>query len=131
MNQIGGSGRLGDSDREAAIGALEAHRLAGRLDSVEYEDRTVKASAATVWADLDPLFADLPEPRPRAAAVAPGATDVAPVAPRAPASALDRWGTGVIAVMPFIAVALFFIVDSWLVFLLIPVVAVLVQTSRD
>lgn len=127
MKDIGGTGRLGDTEREAAVGALEAHRIAGRLDSAAYEDRTVRAAAATVWADLDPLLADLPEPRPRAA-VPSGGADLEPLSP---ATNLDRWGTAVVAVMPFIAVALFFLFDSWLVFLLIPAVAVLVQTGRS
>ena len=128
MSGSGESMRLGDAEREAAVAALEAHRIAGRLDSSEYEDRTVKASAALVWADLDPLFADLPEPRPRPAWVAP---HVARPVAVSDASALDRWGPAVMALMPFVALALFFALKTWVVFLLIPVAAILVQTLRN
>ena len=133
MSGAGGSMRLGDAEREAAVAALEAHRIAGRLDPTEYEDRTVKASAARVWADLDPLFADLPEPRPRPAWVAPhAASPVGRAGPLPDGSGLDRWGQAVVALTPFLALALFLlVVRSWVVFLLIPVVAVLVRTLRD
>ncbi len=126
MDEVGGSMRLGNAEREAALGALEAHRIAGRLDAVEYEDRTVKAAAARVWAELDPLFADLPEPRPHPPAVSSRTAPAAPV----PGAGTDRWVSPMIAALPFIALALFFLVRSWLVFLLIPAVAMILQAGR-
>ncbi|WP_052462713.1 DUF1707 SHOCT-like domain-containing protein [Nigerium massiliense] len=66
--------RISDADRDAAVEMLREHYEAGRLDESEFEDRMATALAARIASDLDPLFADLPEPRPQpAASVFPGA----------------------------------------------------------
>lgn len=128
-----GDQRIGSTERDAAVAALDAHREAGRLTSEEYEDRSVAAGKATFWADLDPLFADLPEPRPR-----PGSAVAAPAAgmpadrPEMPVPAEqdelipDRWRAPIVALTPLVAVVLFFLTRTWLWFLLIPAVSILV-----
>jgi Domain of unknown function (DUF1707) len=59
-----GSLRIGDAERVAAATALGDHFAAGRIDQDELDERMAAAYAARTFADLDPLFADLPEPRP-------------------------------------------------------------------
>jgi len=56
--------RIGDAERERAATAIGEHYAAGRLDREEFDDRLTRAYAARTGADLAPLFADLPEPRP-------------------------------------------------------------------
>jgi len=126
------------AEREAALEALEVHREAGRLDSAQYEDRTVAASRARVWADLQLLFADLPAPRPAPPEVPdehrghrgfsigrPPPWMQADEQPR-----LGGFGTALVAVSPFLAVALFFLTGSWLWFLLIPALGAAVYGPR-
>src|SRR5215212_4587211 len=82
-----GSLRIGDAERIAAATALGDHFAAGRLDQVEFDQRLAGAYAARIFADLDPLFADLPEPRP--AAPVPAAPPM-PVRPEWPPPRVDR-----------------------------------------
>ena len=63
--------RIGNEERDAAIKALDEHMSAGRLDPDEYGQRVAEASVARTRDDLKPLFADLPEPHPFAAAPSP------------------------------------------------------------
>jgi hypothetical protein len=56
--------RVGARERDAAIAAIGEHLVAGRLELNEYERRVGAATQARTYADLRPLFADLPEPRP-------------------------------------------------------------------
>ncbi len=72
--------RVDDVGREEARMALGRHFSAGRIDYAEYEDRVGVAMTARTFADLRPLFADLPEPHPRS------------LAPQGPAPALPNWG---------------------------------------
>src|SRR3954453_1798351 len=53
--------RISDRAREAAAERLRLALGEGRLDLVEYDDRLALAYAAVTYADLEPLFADLPE----------------------------------------------------------------------
>jgi hypothetical protein len=152
-----GEGGLTEADRDAAVAALDAHRDAGRLDDVGFEDRSVRARRAWTRADLELLFLDLPEPHPVLGAPAWGSApgtgqpgrDVAPSAPAAPSA--PSWGQDassapvpmstspvparpplvspkvaqtLIALAPFVAVALWWSTKSWIFFLLIPVVSV-------
>jgi len=60
--------RVGDAEREAAADTLRTHYLKGRLDGDEFQQRLERCLAAKTYADLDPLFGDLPGPegpRPR------------------------------------------------------------------
>ena len=133
--------RIGNGDREAAVAALKTHHSEGRLDSQEYEDRAFRAGQARTWADLDTLFTDLPEPRP-----APGGTTstaagpstgpeivrAVPVGAAHPVSGgaggliPEPWARTAVAAAPIAAVLLFFITGSWLWFLAIPLVGIVV-----
>jgi Flp pilus assembly protein TadB len=53
--------RVGDAERNAAASALGEHFAAGRLDQSEFDDRMEQALRARIGADLDRLFADLPQ----------------------------------------------------------------------
>jgi len=52
--------RVGDDDRKRVTDALQAHYVAGRLSSLELEDRVAQALAAKTVGDLDVLMTDLP-----------------------------------------------------------------------
>lgn len=124
MDQIGDEGgqRIGSAERDLAIEQLRQHYEAGRLTPEEYEDRSVRASKALTWAEVTPLFADLPEPR-------PGPVRVHLVAPQARSQGLlpvsDRARETIMALTPIVALLLFFVTDfTWLWFLAIPLVGI-------
>jgi len=52
--------RVGDAEREAAADTLRTHYVKGRLDGDEFQQRLERCLAAKTYADLDPLFDDLP-----------------------------------------------------------------------
>lgn len=127
--------RIGNAERNAAMKALDAHLEAGRLGVEEYGDRSAAAAGATVASDLEALFTDLPAPHPVLPGAATSLTDRArPVAGPAGAVAerpggavaerqsgfLDVAAPRIMAVMPFVALALFFGIGGWWWFLLIP-----------
>jgi hypothetical protein len=56
--------RIGDADRDQAVDCLREHLAQGRLSQDEFEERLQRAITAKTAADLQPLFVDLPEPRP-------------------------------------------------------------------
>jgi uncharacterized protein DUF1707 len=60
--------RIGDADRDRAATALGEHYAAGRLTREELDARLGSVLAARTAADLEPLFADLPDPAPVPAA---------------------------------------------------------------
>jgi hypothetical protein len=67
--------RVGDAERQQAVGALGEHFATGRLDQDEYDTRVQAAYASRTRVDLQRLFGDLPEPvpfRPAAAEPPPG-----------------------------------------------------------
>jgi hypothetical protein len=121
--------RIGNVERNAAMKALDAHLEAGRLGVEEYGDRSAKAAGATTADELEELFSDLPEPHPALpggdgapapiAAAAPAVRDEGTVAQR-PSGFLDTAAPRIMAVMPFVALALFFTIGGWWWFLLIP-----------
>jgi len=110
--------RIGTTERNSAMKALDAHLEAGRLGVEEYADRSAKAANATVAPELTELFGDLPAPHPdipgtsplpvvppptaRLPVVAAGGT----VAERS-AGVLDTWGPRVAAITPVLAFAIF------------------------
>ena len=59
-----GSVRIGDRERDDAAEALGDHFAAGRLSREEYDDRLALVFGARTWADLTPIFGDLPGPKP-------------------------------------------------------------------
>lgn len=56
--------RVGDPERDSAVTALGVHLAQGRLRPAEHEKRCVLADIAITRAELEALFADLPEPHP-------------------------------------------------------------------
>ncbi len=124
----GGQLRIGNAERNAAMKALDVHLEAGRLGVEEYGERSAAAAGATVVSELEVLFTDLPQPHPalpgstpvpRAAASLPVPRDDGVVADR-PRGFLDVAAPRIMAVMPFVALALFFTTGAWWWFLLIP-----------
>jgi len=60
--------RIGDADRDQAVGFLQEHMAQGRIDASEFDDRMSRALKARTASELAILFDDLPEPRPPSAA---------------------------------------------------------------
>ena len=66
--------RIGDAERDRAADYLREHMSVGRLSQEEFDERVTAALQARTAADLEPLFDDLPAPRPgQDVAVAGGA----------------------------------------------------------
>jgi hypothetical protein len=128
---------VGAQERELAMEALDEHRRAGRLERAEHASRCATASRATSRAELDALFADLPEPHPAfptAGAPRGGATtSAAPEVPPAPelpelvapgGAAIARHAGLISLLTPAVAAVLFALSGGrfpW-VFVLVPVV---------
>ena len=129
MDGIGGGSdaRVGSQERDTAVAALRTHLEAGRLTPEEYEERSVTASRARTWAEIAPLFADLPDPRP-----GPVAAELAQ-RPAAATGAFPALSDGVkeriMAVTPLAALVLFFATHTWVWFLAIPIMGALLYGS--
>lgn len=147
---VSGAQRIGNHEREAAVAALQTHHAEGRIDSQEYEERSVQVQNARTWEQLHHLFVDLPAPRPEsdgtisAAPVnAPAAAPAAPVGgevtagTEGPAGGIapderrgglvpEPWAWMLVALTPIVALVLFFISQDWEWFLAIPIVGILV-----
>lgn len=125
-----GAIRIGKSERDEAIKALDEHLSEGRIDAEEYGERSARVYTARTWGDITPLFTDLPEPRPAPptaprrspSTLVPASMPGREVASGQPGS--RRVSSVVFALTPFIAVVLFVLTREWLFFLLIPVAAV-------
>jgi hypothetical protein len=125
--------RIGSAEREAAITSLGGHMAAGRLEPDEYGDRVAKASVARYTSDLAPLFDDLPKAADPIAVTRPSAqTSPAKTDDEGRSPLFGRAGTTIVALSPFIALALFFGLNAldvgaaWLAFLLIPAAGALI-----
>ncbi len=130
--QDDGDIRIGSAEREEALAALAEHHAAGRLDANDYEDRRGRATDAIVRRDLTSLFTDLPEPRPRlAGATAEGAGRNVARPATARSSTRSKVARTLVSLSPFIALVAFFRTDTWLVFLLIPIIAILARAIDD
>ncbi|GAB4583438.1 DUF1707 SHOCT-like domain-containing protein [Nocardia sp. IFM 10818] len=106
--------RIGTAEREEAMQRLSEHFAAGRLSVAEFDERSAIVSAARTRGDLASVFADLPVPV------------VGQAGGERQAKARGQWREQ--RVMPLIvilAIVLFFVTKVWLVFLIIPVAAVL------
>jgi len=116
--------RVGNAEREQAIALLAEHWRAGRLDPAEHERRVTTARQAVTKADLDALFADLPLAGP--APVSTGPVTTGPVASGGTSAGFLGAGRDrIMALTPFAALILFFVTGSWLWFLAIPVMGIL------
>jgi hypothetical protein len=129
--------RLSDQERDDAVAALRRYAQEGRLSEAELSERSEAARSAVTRGDLAPLFRDLPAETRYGAGNAsdPGTGFATPAfgAPDRPAPRGRIWGTGLVAIMPFVSLALFFITGNlagyqwaWLWFLLIPVTGIMV-----
>jgi hypothetical protein len=67
--------RIGTPERQVAIEALEAHLIAKRLDSAEYERRVESCEVARTQAELLRIFDDLPAPHPQLPSTAVPSTE--------------------------------------------------------
>lgn len=111
--------RVGTEEREQAMAALSTHFSAGRLSLTEFEDRSELVAQARTRGDLTAVFSDLPATKMTIAA--DPSVDVV-----ANGRAADAWNPGwdwraaVVGVLPFVALALFFLTSTWLWFLMIP-----------
>jgi Flp pilus assembly protein TadB len=81
--------RIGDAERETAAHELGEHYAMGRITTEEHSERLEQVWAARTSADLQPVFRDLPRPRPAqpphpAPASRAGAPDRWPPMPRVP-----------------------------------------------
>jgi hypothetical protein len=56
--------RIGDADRDQAVGFLQEHLAQGRIEASEFDDRLSRALNAKTASELAVLFEDLPDPRP-------------------------------------------------------------------
>jgi hypothetical protein len=56
--------RISDAEREDALEVLAEHVRTGRLDIDDYGSRSAKVNTAKTVRELEPLFDDLPSPRP-------------------------------------------------------------------
>jgi hypothetical protein len=147
--------RLSTAEREEAVTRLSEFHVEGRITSAEFDERAAAARAAVTRADLVPLFADLPSagpsweaepwaasPTSSAATGTPGSSFVPPPAPGYAAEARPertsralggRTGDTIMALTPFLALALFFLFGfaggfawAWLWFLIIPIAAIII-----
>jgi hypothetical protein len=112
--------RIGTAEREQAMQRLSDHFAAGRLSVAEFDERSAVVAAAMTRGDLDKVFIDLPEPVVVAAAV-PAKRE---------SGFLAEWPERVMAVIPIVAVILFFTTGSWLWFLAIPLMGALLFGNR-
>lgn len=114
--------RIGDTERQSALTALGEHMSAGRLDIDEYGDRTAKVSTAKTRGQLLDLFSDLPAPHPSFGAEprpAPQATAPAPPVRSSPSLPMRHRLAGVaVPLAALVAVALYFSLHLWIVFLI-------------
>jgi hypothetical protein len=124
--------RIGDTERNSALDALSEHLGKGRIDLDEFGTRSAQVTQARTVADLRALFVDLPLPHPTLPgsaavgglaqpAVPPAATPARPADTRTPA---QRGAAVLLAASGIIALLLFFVVKTWLVFLIPALIAV-------
>jgi hypothetical protein len=124
---------VGAQERELAMEALDEHRRAGRLERAEHASRCATASRATSRAELDALFADLPDPHPAFPTAAPRGGVTASASPEAPelpelvapgGAAIARHAGLISLLTPAVAAVLFALSGGrfpW-IFVLVPVV---------
>jgi hypothetical protein len=121
--------RIGTTEREAALTALQQHLAAGRLELDEFDERSRRAAEARTRSELAALFTDLPAPRPFLDP-APGPSWQEIRHRSAGGPLFGRAGETAVALAPFLAVVLFFLLHTWLVFLLIPIAGAVVYGNR-
>ncbi|MVU78728.1 DUF1707 domain-containing protein [Nocardia sp. ET3-3] len=111
--------RIGTAEREDAMKRLSDHFAAGRLSVAEFDERSGIVAAAMTRRDLEPVFADLPEPVAEKSSPA-----------RRESGFGSHWQERVMPVVPILAVILFFVTHQWWVFLLIPLAGAVLFGGR-
>jgi hypothetical protein len=87
--------RIGNTERTAAMKALDEHLDEGRLGVEEYADRSAVAANATTADELRKLFIDLPPPYPTLpGAAGPSLEKAGASTPAVPAAGGGRRGGG-------------------------------------
>ncbi|MBY8858125.1 DUF1707 domain-containing protein [Nocardia sp. CA2R105] len=113
--------RIGTAERETAMRRLSDHFAAGRLSVAEFDERSAVVAAATTRGDLVGVFADLPEP-----AAQPQQSAPPPQQQRRGRTEIRGAAMGLTVI---VALVLFFVLHTWLWFLLIPAAAILLGPS--
>ena len=121
--------RLSDAERDAAAAMLREHFESGRLDAGEFDERLSAALGARIASDLDPLFTDLPEPRPgqttlparRPSVGSPFLTQKPDAAVPAPSGGTDWVGVARGAIWP-VAIVAAIILGNWGLFIAIAII---------
>jgi hypothetical protein len=122
--------RLSDAERQDALDALEEHVRTGRLDLDEFGTRSAKVSAAKTVKDLEPLFTDLPSPRPSALLPLPPMPGVAQATANTP-SQPSKWLTAsAVPIAAAVAIALFFFTRGTFLVFLLPLAVALIMSRR-
>lgn len=128
--------RIGTAEREQALSNLSQHLSDGRLTLPEFDERSAIVTAAMTRRDLDAVFTDLPTPSLSPTASRP--LDISKSsAPVPEASAPDEgggswsWREAVMGATPIVALILFFVVGSWLFFLLVPLVGAVLFAGKS
>lgn len=114
--------------------ALSEHLGKGRIDLDEFGTRSAQVTQARTVADLRALFSDLPAPHPELPGPPPAVRSAAGPAPSMPAGTptrpedtrtpAQRGAAVLLAASGIIALVLFFLVKTWLVFLIPALIAV-------
>ena len=138
--------RIGDAERDRAAELLREHMAQGRLSAEEFDQRLDVALQAKTSGDLDPLFTDLPGPRPGQAvattptyATPPWQQPQTPVPAAATPSAVaperNAFLVGLTAVMwPVTILLLTFVIGWdywWLIFVPVLISMVLGKSESD
>ena len=118
--------RIGDTEREEALKVLGVHMSAGRLDLDEYGERSALVTTAKTRRDLVALFADLPAPHPAFEQLATPSPAPLVAKPRTSAEISRRFAAALVPLAGIVAVAAFFFLKTWVVFLIVPAVAIVV-----
>ncbi len=121
--------RLSDAERQDALDALEEHVRTGRLDLDEFGSRSAKVSAAKTVSDLEPLFIDLPSPRPGALLPLPPMPGVTQAANTS--NQPSKWLTAsAVPIAAAVAIALFFVTRGTFLVFLLPLAVALIMSRR-
>lgn len=122
--------RLSDAERQDALDALEEHVRTGRLDLDEFGTRSAKVSAAKTVNDLEPLFTDLPSPRPSALLPLPPMPGVAQAAANTPGQPAKWLTASAVPIAAVVAIALFFFTRGTFLVFLLPLAVALIMSRR-
>jgi hypothetical protein len=98
--------RISDAERQAVADRLAVHYGDGRLDQEEFDRRLSQAMSATTQADLNGLFADLPDLQPGGGQAGPPPGPPMPPPPPVVAAPPRRLPSKALAVLLVIVVAI-------------------------